>query len=105
MLQVFAWGKMITTYSRTMSLKSAVRLTFTPTNMCEICQLVKSAKASEDPSRGTVKSPERPLVIQIRPSLFVAAPLTGMRVPLPEADAISNERLAPPLPPPRGIAV
>ena len=38
--QVFAWGKMVATYSRTMPLTAAVRLTFTPGNECDVCVVV-----------------------------------------------------------------
>lgn len=105
MLQVFAWGKMIATYSRTMSVKRAVVLTFTPSNLCEICQLVKTAKAQEDQARGTIKTPERPVVIQVEPTLVVSAPAVKAWLVCPDERDGGCDRLAPPLPPPREIAV
>ncbi len=105
MLQVFAWGKMITTYSRTMSVKRAVILTFTPTNLCEVCQLVNDAKAKEDPARGASKAPERPVVIASEPTLVVASPVLSARVAIADLAMAGEGRPAPPLPPPRSIEV
>lgn len=47
LLQGFAWGRMIATYSRTMPLNEAVRLTFTPDNLCGLCAFVADAKTRE----------------------------------------------------------
>lgn len=44
LLQGFAWVRMIATYSRTMPLDEAVRLTFTPNNLCGVCAFVADAK-------------------------------------------------------------
>jgi hypothetical protein len=47
LVQTFAWGRMVATYSRTMPLVQAVRLTFTPGTMCSICKAVNEAKRQE----------------------------------------------------------
>ena len=43
LLQGFAWGRMIANYSRTMPVSEAVRLTFTPDNLCGVCAFVAAA--------------------------------------------------------------
>ncbi len=43
-LQSFAWGRMIANYSRTMPLAEAVKKTFTPDNLCGVCEFVAVAK-------------------------------------------------------------
>jgi len=58
LLQGFAWGRMIATYSRTMPLGEAVRLTFTPENVCDVCVFVAEAKTrSDDRSGGPGQTP------------------------------------------------
>jgi hypothetical protein len=51
-LQVYAWGKMVSSYSQTMPLSEAVRLTFTPANMCSVCEVVADAQRAAARERG-----------------------------------------------------
>lgn len=109
LLQGFAWGRMIANYSRTMPLHEAVRLTFTPDNLCGVCEFVASAKtrdvadhAGDDapaPVDTNAKAkpplatpPEHLLVFQLLP-----APAWPREDFLPDALA----RPAPPAEPPR----
>ena len=48
LVQTFGWGRMIATYSQTMPLSAAIRLTFTPENMCGVCTAVSEAKQTSD---------------------------------------------------------
>jgi hypothetical protein len=43
-VQVFAWGKMFSENTRTMSVTAALRATFDPTKACELCSTVATAK-------------------------------------------------------------
>ena len=43
-VQVFAWGKMFSENTRTMSVTAALRATFDPAKACELCSTVAAAK-------------------------------------------------------------
>ena len=51
LLQSFAWGRMIANYSRTMPLQEAMRLTFTPDNLCDVCAFIAENKTREATDR------------------------------------------------------
>ena len=107
-LQGLAWGRMIANYSRTMPLGEAVRLTFTPDNLCGVCAFVAEARtrssadqnaADQAPAEAASKAkaplasaPERLFVFQVLP-----APDWPRENFLPDACA----RPAPPTEPPR----
>ncbi len=105
LVQTFGWGRMIATYSQTVPLAEAIRLTFTPENMCGVCTAVATAKQQSD-------SPAIPggkldgkvlLVFAPVPSLIVAAPdFTFVTFGTPLLPP--SERAAPPVPPPRYAA-
>jgi len=108
LVQTFAWGKMIATYSRTMPLADAVRLTFAPDNLCGLCKVVSSAKR-EQPASSVPGAPAEtlakiPLVFQPAPLFVAAVPVVTDRLSgdLPELQGAA--RAAPPVPPPRGQA-
>lgn len=108
LVQTFAWGKMIVTYAQTMPLTDAVRLTFTPNNLCGLCEAVSEAQQQQTdaalPGDPAGKLAKIPLVFQAS-SIFVAsAPaMQGL-----SSDALLEmqgiPRAAPPVPPPRGQA-
>lgn len=50
LVQGYGWIRMIATYSQTMPLAEAVRLTFTPDNMCGVCETVAAAKQAAEQS-------------------------------------------------------
>jgi hypothetical protein len=106
LVQSFAWARMIASYAETMPLREAVRLTFTPDNMCGVCELVNAAQ-QQHPGHaalpaGTSLDSKSPLVFQPSPKLFVSAPpLVSWSF---DDHAIpSAARAAPPLPPPRAF--
>ena len=108
LVQTFAWGKMIASYSRTMPLTDAVRLTFTAGNECNVCTFVNEAKHRQAdaplPGDPAGKLAKIPLVFQAS-SVFVATAPTVLGLShdvLLEMQGVA--RAAPPVPPPRGQA-
>jgi len=105
LVQTFAWGKMIVTYSQSMPLTEAVRLTFTPDNMCGICEAVSEAKQQQSdatlPGESSGKSGKIPLVFQAS-SVFVSSTPAVQGVSPDELLEMKGvARAAPPVPPPR----
>jgi hypothetical protein len=102
LVQTFAWGRMIATYSQSMPLAQAIKLTFTPDNLCGLCESVSEAKQHPDaalPSDG--KAPGKILLVyQPAPMFHVMPPVSGAWLP-GVAVWDERERLAPPVPPPR----
>jgi len=103
LLQTFGWGRMIATYSQTLPLAEAVRLTFTPENMCGVCHAVATAKQQQ------ADSPALPggkldgkvlLVFAPVPAPVVAAPAFAFTV-RDDSSVPGAARAAPPVPPPR----
>jgi len=107
LVQTFAWGRMIATYSRTMPLATAVRRTFSPETMCSICRAVADAK-QRDAANNAVpgsKSPEKILLVCAPRALVFASPAPSCAGLVPAiAVPVSAERPAPPSPPPRALA-
>jgi hypothetical protein len=102
-VQTFAWGKMFTTYAQSMSYTDAAKLTFSGTDLCDVCEFVSEATEEDQSgqpgpaSSGTQKillalNPANSIVL-MRPS-FERWPQHQDRVPEPR-------RQHPPLPPPR----
>ena len=104
LVQGLGWGRMIATYSRTMPLAEAVRLTFTPDNMCGVCEAVATAKKASDDA-GTpsaIPAGAQKIFLALAPAgvvIFAAlpAPRWSAEDRLPDACA----RPAPPVEPPR----
>lgn len=107
LVQTFAWGRMIAGYSHTMPLSQAVRLTFTPDNMCGVCRAVADAKQQEDSDRTTVPGGKLDAKILLAcsrpPDVVVGAPDVTFRS-LSEPLIPALRRAAPPVPPPRVAA-
>ena len=104
LLQTFAWGRMIATYSQSMSLTQAVKLTFTPDNVCGLCQSVSEAKQqmapdtalpSEAKSFGKILLIFQPVAVFVPRGSVTAA--WGWNHAVPGC----RDRSPPPLPPPR----
>jgi hypothetical protein len=74
-LQSFAWGKMIATYSQTMPLREAVRLTFTADNLCGVCEWVADGKtrdADEDAANPFAAQAKAKALLVMPPDFSVA---------------------------------
>lgn len=106
LVQTFAWGRMIATYSQTVPLAEAIRLTFTPENMCGICSAVSTAKQQQSDAAaipGGKLDGKILLAFTPAPAPVVAAPSFVSPVFDHPWTPIS-ERAAPPVPPPRSAA-
>lgn len=107
LLQGFAWGRMVANYSRTMPLHEAVRLTFTPDNLCGMCEFVASSTTRDDAdadaetapaeSGAKAKAPIAPAPGHLFVFQILPAPAWPREDFLPDACA----RPAPPAEPPR----
>ena len=104
--QLFAWGRMFTSYSQDMNVGTALEKTFSG-EQCTICRVVQKAKQQQD--HGGAKLPETKLagkLIDLCPLL--AATRVAIPRTLPHAFArceftlAGKGRAAPPTPPPRG---
>jgi hypothetical protein len=105
LVQVFAWGRMFKNYSRIMPLASALRLTFKPDNLCDVCKLVKAAKQQQEQSPATTgKVAEKILLVFAPVPRVVVAAVPAEPWPVKTNAMRSAERVAPPLPPPRSLA-
>jgi hypothetical protein len=104
-VQGYAWGRMIATYSRTMPLEQAIKLTFTADNLCGVCESVAEGKTRADAlpatAPGETVAKAKPPIAPAPEHLFVFCTVTGPAWPtvhfLPDACA----RPAPPVEPPR----
>lgn len=102
LVQTFAWGRMIASYSQAMSLEQAVKLTFSPDNLCGVCETVSAAKQQQDaalPADGKMFG-KIPLVYQPVTTFFAALPAVEKWMPCHLALA-GRDRRPPPVPPPR----
>lgn len=103
LVQTFAWGRMIATYVQTMPLSEAVRLTFTPDNLCDVCEVVSVAKQQEQTPAVPLENlaaAKIPLIHQPAPVFVVELP-AGTRLRPDESSWATRARCAPPTPPPR----
>ncbi|MET0262228.1 MAG: hypothetical protein ABW223_04975 [Rariglobus sp.] len=104
LVQTFAWGRMIATYSQSMSLSQAVKLTFTADNLCGVCESVSDAKQHQDsalPSDGKATG-KILMVFQPQPVFFTTLRVTG-KWPQRELSPAVRDRSPPPVPPPRAL--
>jgi hypothetical protein len=107
-LQGFAWGRMIATYSRTMPFDEAVRLTFTADNLCNVCEFVADSRTRADgmtsngdvPAADTLSKAKAPLATPPA-HVFVFASLPALEWPREDFRVNSHARPAPPTEPPR----
>ncbi len=100
--QVFAWGRMIASYSRTMPLSEAIRMTFAPGNECSVCVAVDEARQQPD-------SATTPAAKVLGKILLVFQPVPVIVIVVPEFSPwpsdgqimLGASRASPPVPPPR----
>jgi hypothetical protein len=102
LVQVFAWGRMFASYSRIMSVESALRLTFKPDNMCSVCKMVKAAKQQQEQSPVAPSKTLGKILLVFAPvPTVVVASVSSEPWPVESKSMCSAERGAPPIPPPR----
>ncbi|CAM2987679.1 hypothetical protein [Rariglobus hedericola] len=104
LVQTFAWGRMIANYSQSMSLAQAVKLTFTPDNLCGVCESVSEAKQHQDSALPSdAKSTGKILMVfQPQPVFFATLPVIGKWTPS-VTSPVMRDRSPPPVPPPREL--
>lgn len=109
MVQGFAWGRMIATYSRTMPISEAIRLTFDAGSLCGVCEFVADnntrtdgSHAARDSAPATGDATKGKLHLLFAPNyvfVFSSALSTAWMVEDFFSDACA--RPAPPTEPPR----
>ena len=103
-VQALGWGRMIVRYAQTMPLARAVELTFTPDNLCDLCESVSQAKRT--PVAALPLDPDSlgKLILVIHPPTSVYAPLPVVGKLPPDSPALQGQgRAQPPVPPPRPV--
>lgn len=104
LLQGFAWGRMVAHYQRTMPLAEAVRLTFTPSNLCDLCKIVADAKTqgrADDTAPAEAGAKAKAPVAPAPTHLFVFSPAPAPDWPRERFEPPALARPAPPVEPPR----
>ncbi|MEI8088975.1 MAG: hypothetical protein WCG63_05200 [Opitutaceae bacterium] len=109
LVQTFGWGRMIATYSQSMSLSQAVKKTFSAGETCGVCDAVATAK-QQDATR--TSTPTAPVKFFGKIHLVFAPDSTPAQLILPvvfpwspsDQTVPTATRAAPPLPPPRALA-
>lgn len=107
LLQGFAWGRMVANYSRTMPLTEALRLTFTPDNLCGVCAFVADAKTRAGAADRSSEAPADPSAKAKAPlatppaRFFVFSSVTAPAWPAEHFEPIAHARPAPLTEPPR----
>lgn len=107
LVQTFAWGRMIAGYTQEMSLPAAVKKTFSPETMCDLCHAVADAKQSAQSEAGVpgAKNPGKILLVCAPDrSAFLTPSPTRLGVLPAFFLPASADRAAPPSPPPRRLA-
>lgn len=103
LVQSFGWGRMIATYSQTMPLSEAIRLTFTADNLCGVCEIVADAKQAPDPAApysAPVGAQKIPLALAPA-GVAIFASVLAPSWPAEHFLADACARPAPPVEPPR----
>ena len=87
-----------------MSLAQAVKLTFTPDNLCGVCESVSEAKQHQDTALPSdAKATGKILMVfQAQPVFVAELALAGKWTPR-ETSPAARDRSPPPVPPPREL--
>ncbi len=108
LVQTFAWGRMIATYSESMSFTQAVQKTFSAGATCSVCEIVATAKSQDATNPAAPTAPGKTLEkIHL---VFAPAPATPLSLSsasfswsLSDQSVPASSRAAPPVPPPRAL--
>lgn len=105
LVQTFAWGRMIATYSQTMPLAQAIKLTFTPDNLCGVCESVSEAKQQQQGAAlpSDAKAAGKILMVFQPQPVFVAELAVSGEWTAQESAPALRDRSPPPVPPPRAM--
>jgi hypothetical protein len=102
LVQTFAWGRMVATYSQTMPLAQAIKLTFTPDNLCGVCKSVSEAKQQQETALPSdAKATGKILMVYQAQPVFVAEVPVSVKWMPGEHRPLMRDRSPPPVPPPR----
>ena len=103
LVQTFAWGRMFTSYSRSMPLLQAAQKTFAQEGMCDLCKLVQKAKQDDQETKTPGgKTLEKILLAHApRTVVFIAAVPAEIGIVRSAQIATGIGRAAPWLLPPR----
>jgi hypothetical protein len=109
LVQTFAWGRMLTTYSQSMPLLQAVEKTFSTGGQCALCHAVADAKqkqSANDPAAPDAagKFPNKILLVFVPGDAPLVFSLTPSAWSHSDAMVPLSVRAAPPVPPPRALA-
>lgn len=103
-VQTVGWARMFVSYSQTMPLTEAARLTFISDNYCDVCTFVQTSKQARDgqaaPAPAGASSTKVILAFQPSP-VFVISPPPVTPWLAEDHTADGAGRGAPPTPPPR----
>ncbi len=109
LVQLYAWGNMLVTYSQETSFQQAAEDTFSGEKPCHLCKKISAAKSDESKS-GDGKQPLAPANAKLFQDLFpptIATLSDPFSTPFPcpafpaVAEMISPPANGPPSPPPR----
>lgn len=101
-VQVFAWAKMFSGYAESMSVSTALRKTFDPSQRCELCLGVAAAREStQDQVPQTVEHTAEKLLLTLHRPVKVVLTPPAVDWPPAHASAAPTRREDVPVPPPR----
>jgi hypothetical protein len=104
LVQTYAWGRMIANYSQTMPLAQAIKLTFTPDNLCGVCASVSEAKQQQGATLPSDTKSAGKILMVFQPQPVFCAELPMMEKWMPgETNPLLRDRSPPPVPPPREL--
>ena len=103
-LQSVAWTKMIIDYSRSSSVRTAIKQTFDGRHPCDMCKMIQRAKqSSKQQELQQPSAPDEVIFAETRPLGFFDPPYSWIPG---DGDFIHPSRCdPPPVPPPRSLPV
>ena len=108
LVQTFAWGRMIATYSQSMSFAQAVKKTFSAGATCGVCETVAAAKQHDAAESSAPTAPGKSfgkIHLVFGPENSPPLLLLPVVFPWSPSDPAfpASSRAAPPVPPPRAL--
>lgn len=102
LLQVVAWTRMTVTYTQTMSLGEALKLTFSPDKPCALCRAVTKGRQNQSSPLPSDDKLREKIDLVFQPVSKQFATVTAPeRWSLSDLKPLGAERASPPVPPPR----
>jgi len=109
LVQTFAWGRMIASYSQSMAFTKAVQKTFSVEGMCGVCVAVQDGKKQDGSANRTPGAPGKSLgkiLLVFAPAITAPLLFSSASCPWSHSDQLTptSDPAAPPVPPPRALA-